>query len=225
MGKSSLLNSFLGESRAIVTHIPGTTRDTIEEQIIIGGVPVRIVDTAGIRQTDDPVEAEGVVRAQKKIAAADIVLLVIDGSVPLTEEDNLALDLCKLNKTILVINKNDKEMVDLEPEFLKTPHCYISAKNDSGIDDLKHIIFDSLDIESDMDTRENVVLSDRRHREAIRHCQLSLEKFLENLDLGCFPELLAIELREGLSALGEITGESTPDDILNNIFGRFCVGK
>jgi len=225
VGKSSLLNSFLGESRAIVTHIPGTTRDTIEEQIIIGGVPVRIVDTAGIRQTNDPVEAEGVFRAQKKIAAADIVLLVVDGSVSLTDEDVLAFDLCKSNKTILVINKNDKAMVGLDHEILKLPHCYISAKNDDGIDDLKNLILDSLDIDSDLDTRENVVLSDRRHREAIRQCQLSLVKFLENLSLGGFPELLAMELREGLSALGVITGESTPDDILNNIFGRFCVGK
>jgi len=225
VGKSSLLNSLLGESRAIVTHIPGTTRDVIEEQIVLNGLPIRLIDTAGIRDTKDPIEAEGVNRAQKKIQAADIVLFVIDGSLPLVEDDFVALDLIREKKTIVVINKNDLGNVPIDQQFLEIPHCYISAKNESGIEELKHTLFQSLNICTDLEVREDILVSDRRHREALMHCKGKMANFLVGLDNHLFPDLLAIDLREALQALGQITGETTPDDILNNIFGRFCVGK
>lgn len=223
VGKSSLLNALLGESRAIVTELPGTTRDTIEESLVIEGVPIRIVDTAGVREADDIVEAEGVRRAREKCQTADIVLLVIDGSQPLTDDDELALAACHDRRTLLVVNKSDCGQIDLPERFTGRPTISISAKEKLGFDGLKRLLVDQFQVGGEVS--ESTLISDRRHREALLRSRSALKLFCSGVESGEQPEFLALELREALQALGEITGETTPDEILDQIFSRFCVGK
>ncbi|BCR02945.1 tRNA modification GTPase MnmE [Desulfuromonas versatilis] len=225
VGKSSLLNALLGEARAIVTEIPGTTRDTIEEQLVLGGVPLRLVDTAGVRDTSDPVESEGVRRARAKAGTADLVLLVIDGSVAPNEEDLLAYRACSGRPTILVVNKADLGQVELAKPFCDLTRVGVSAQQSSGIQALQQAIVEKAGFGSRTETRESVVISDRRHREALLACRRCLAQFIEQGQGGASPEFLSLELQEALAALGQITGETTPDDILERIFERFCIGK
>jgi tRNA modification GTPase len=226
VGKSSLLNALLGEARAIVTEIPGTTRDTVEEQLVIGGFPLRLVDTAGVRDTHDPIEAEGVRRAREKAAAADLVLLVIDASRPVTDEDRMAMAMAPPARTLLVFNKSDLPAVATATEFAGfARQVAISARVGSGLQALQLAIVTQLCAGSGSETAEGVVLTERRHREALAAAEASLGRVLvvaaQNDPLEC----LAFELRESLAALGQITGETTPDAILEQIFTRFCIGK
>lgn len=224
-GKSSLMNVLLGESRAIVTDIPGTTRDTIEENLVLGGLPIRLVDTAGVRHTSDPVEAEGVRRARQKISGADLVLLVVDGSRPLGEEDRLALEICTNKRILLVVNKCDLPAPPLPSPFTALPAVSVSAHTGAGIDQLRAFVEEAFAAGSGAEGRESFLLSDRRHREALLRGRDALERFREGVSSGDSPEFLALELREALQSLGEITGETTPDEILERIFSRFCIGK
>lgn len=225
VGKSSLLNALLGEARAIVTDVPGTTRDTIEENLSLGGFPLRLVDTAGVRHTDDPVEAEGVRRAQGKVASADLVLLVVDGSVGAGDEDLLALAACEGARVLLVINKRDLPAVPLSERFGSLPSVRVSTHTGEGLDELKQRMSSFFGAAAPGDGRESVLLSDRRHREALVRAIRALSRFLDEVGAGASPEFLAIELRESLQAVGEITGETTPEEILERIFSRFCIGK
>ena len=223
VGKSSLLNALLGESRAIVTDIPGTTRDTVEESLEIGGIPLRLIDTAGVHNTADPVEAEGVRRAGEKCNTADLVLLVVDGSQPLEDDDRLALDMVDKQKMLLVVNKSDQGVVDLPTLYSSFPVVSISAKNGSGIDLLREKIAAMFSIGGEVS--ESTLVSDRRHREALVRASEALDRFLQAVEVEQEPEFLALDLKESLQALGEITGETTPDEILDQIFSRFCIGK
>jgi tRNA modification GTPase len=223
VGKSSLLNALLGESRAIVTDIPGTTRDTVEESLEIGGVPLRLIDTAGVHDTGDPVEAEGVRRAGEKCGTADLVLLVIDGSQPLQDDDLLALQMIQQQKRLLVVNKSDQGVVSLPEPFSGLRSVAVSAKNGDGLETLKSSITDLFSVGGEVS--ESTLVSDRRHRQALLQANDALDRFSSSVDAGEEPELLAIDLREALQALGEITGETTPDEILDQIFSRFCIGK
>ena len=223
VGKSSLLNALLGEARAIVTNIPGTTRDTIEENLVIDGVPIRIVDTAGVCEADDVVEAEGVRRAHEKAQTADVVLLVVDGSQPLTGDDFLALDACQGRKTILVVNKSDSGQLELPTSYTHLPRVSISAKTKHGLSELGHQLVGQFTGSGEVS--ESTLISDRRHREALTKANNSLALFVAGVGENQPPEFLALELREALQALGEITGETTPDEILEQIFSKFCVGK
>ncbi len=145
VGKSSLMNAILGESRAIVNELAGTTRDTLEEQLVLAGFPVRLVDAAGVRDTDDPVEQEGVRRAREKAAAADLVLMVVDGSCPLTDQDFLALELCRPVKTLVVVNKSDQaQNCDLDRLVGFAGRVAVSAKYSLGLDDLSAAILEFL---------------------------------------------------------------------------------
>lgn len=225
-GKSSLMNLLLGEARAIVTDIPGTTRDTIEENLVLGGLPLQVVDTAGIRITDDPVEEEGVRRARGKLETADLVLLVIDGSRALTEDDLLAIEWCRGREVLVVSNKSDLGALPVPEALDQFPLVRVSALDGSGLVSLTRAICDRFTGEDVFsETRETVIVTDRRHRQALLTARASLGRFRENLVGGMSPEFGAIELREALEALGEITGETTPDDILERIFTRFCIGK
>ncbi len=226
VGKSSLLNILLGESRAIVTDIPGTTRDTIEECLVLGGVPLRLIDTAGVRDTEDPVELEGVARAKNKIESADLVLLVIDGSRPVDDNDLLALESCRQSRVLLVYNKADLPATVPDVRFSPFPSVTVSTRTGEGLDLIKAAIVDLVcgDGRSG-DVQMDSVFSDRRHREALVRSSESLDHFIAALSAGNSPEFLALDLREALHALGEITGETTPDDILDRIFTRFCIGK
>ncbi len=226
VGKSSLMNAILGEPRAIVTEFAGTTRDTLEEQLVLAGFPVRLVDAAGVRDTDDPIESEGVQRARDKAAAADLVLLVVDGSAPLTDEDELALQLCHAGKTLLVINKSDQaQACDLSRLTTFSQQVAVSAKYGLGLTELRAAIVDHLGKDTALAGSEGVVITERRHRDALLRAVTSLEAFLRATTGPVHLEFLALELREALTALGLVTGETTPDEILEQIFSRFCIGK
>jgi tRNA modification GTPase len=225
VGKSSLLNSLLGESRAIVTEIPGTTRDTIEESLTLGGIPLRLVDTAGIRSTHDPVEAEGVRRARAKAAAADLVLLVLDGSQEPGEDDRLALEACQGTPTLLVINKADRPQIPLPPVFAAMPAVRISARSGTGMEELREKVVARVTGGRGGDRFDSVLVSDRRHREALLRAGEALRRFCSGTDTRQAPEFLALDLRQALQALGEITGETAAAEILDRIFSRFCIGK
>ena len=224
VGKSSLLNALLDEDRAIVTSIPGTTRDTIEEKLVIGGLPVRLIDTAGIRATRDPIESEGVRRAREKVLSADLVLLVLDGSGPTEEDDLLALAACGEAPTLLVINKSDLVETPLSGTFQALPQVRVSARTGAGVEALRCRIVDHFHQPS-AESREDFLLNDRRHLEALLRSRAALASFIEGSAAGQATELLAIELREALDGLGEITGETTTDQVLDRIFSRFCIGK
>lgn len=224
VGKSSILNRLVGQERAIVTDIAGTTRDLIEESVTLSGLSLRFIDTAGIRDTDDPVESVGVDRAKSQIDSADLVLYVVDG----TREDlagfNEVYGLLSDVPVIVLVNKADV-VGCATPGFLsKHRSLLLSAKDGSGFDHLADEILDVFKI-SGSEERESYLVSDRRHRDALFGCQQYLLQFKQDFLHSCSPEFLSIHLRDALSALGDITGETTPDEILNTIFSRFCVGK
>lgn len=226
VGKSSLMNALLGEPRAIVNEFAGTTRDTLEEQLILAGLPVRLVDAAGVCYTDDPVEQEGVRRAREKASAADLILMVVDGSCPLSDEDLLALELCQPDKTLVVVNKSDQAQ-NCDPERLLgfSRRVAISAKYSLGLDCLLKEIIDCLDSDAGCADSEGVVVTERRHRDALLQAVAALKELLASAADSLPLECLAMDLREALTALGQITGETTPDEILDQIFSQFCVGK
>lgn len=226
VGKSSLMNALLGESRAIVTEVAGTTRDTLEEPLVLAGIPVQLVDAAGVRETSDPVEREGVRRAREKALAADLVLLVVDGSQPTTVEDVMAFKLCEANKTILVVNKCDHEKVfDVSMLGFSGTVVELSAKYGTGLDVLRSAVVKVISSGSLSAAGEGVVVVERRHRDALLQAVRSLEGLLLSVENRAPLEFLALDAREALGALGQITGETTPDQILDEIFSRFCIGK
>ncbi len=224
VGKSSLLNALLKEKRAIVTDIPGTTRDIIEEYINIDGIPVRIIDTAGIRDTEDTVEKIGVERSKEKIEEADLVVLMMDSSREVDDEDKLIIDAVKDKKYITLLNKIDlnRKISDDIIGNLKNI-IEISAKNEIGIDDLKDKIKE-LFFDGEIDS-ESLIISNTRHKQALyralENCTIALEKIKSNE----FLDLISIYITSGMRALGEITGDELEEDLLNKIFSEFCVGK
>ncbi len=225
-GKSSLLNRLLNENRAIVTHLPGTTRDIIEETINLGGLPVRLLDTAGIRHTDDMIEREGINRALEKIAQADLVLFVLDGSRSFDKEDQLILDALQRSSVIAVINKSDVPKILDMPRPLETmPHLSISAESGEGIELLKDMIKSLFVSKQSLDSREFVAISHVRHRDILDSANSTLQRFVDGLGSHCNLELLSIDLRDALAAVGSVTGHVTNDDVLDIIFSSFCIGK
>jgi tRNA modification GTPase len=226
VGKSSLLNTLLQEKRAIVTSVPGTTRDIIEEVVNIGGLPVRMLDTAGVRKTDDVVEQEGVRITLERIPQADLVLFMVDGSRSFDDEDRMILAALGSCRVIVVRNKSDlPAVIELPGELAALEMVAISTLAGEGIDLLRAMIRDAFLHGRAVDGREFVALSQARHRDALAKAKTSLGRFAENFSSGADLELLAWELRETLHAVGEVTGETTPDEVLDLIFSRFCVGK
>ena len=223
-GKSSLLNALLGEERAIVTEIPGTTRDTLEEGLTIGGLPVRLVDTAGFRHSEDRVEMEGVRRAREKIATADLVLLVVDASQPLQEEDLLAYQACRDCTALLVLNKSDLVSVPPDMSFCSFAQLEISAKTGQGLPALREAVGRMFSQDSG-DLCDSVTITEKRHNDALLRCRESLERAVNSIAGQMSLEFIALDIRSALDALGLISGETTTDDILNDIFSSFCIGK
>lgn len=225
-GKSSLLNTLLREKRAIVTAIPGTTRDMIQEVVNIGGLPVTLIDTAGIRETGDEVEQEGVRRTLEAIPRADLVLFLVDGSRPYDSDDDQICTALEGRRFLLVRNKSDLPETTVLPNVLSglTP-VVISTKTGEGIEQLKEAVCREFLHGRAVDGREFVALSRARHRDALVKCRAVLIQFGESLAAGLPPEIAAVDLREALSALGEVTGETTPDEVLDLVFSQFCVGK
>ncbi|GFE56984.1 tRNA uridine-5-carboxymethylaminomethyl(34) synthesis GTPase MnmE [Geobacter sp. AOG1] len=226
VGKSSLLNTLLREKRAIVTAIPGTTRDIIEEVINIRGLPVRLLDTAGIREAVDVVEQEGVRLTLEKIPQADLVLFMVDVSRPFDSEDQLLFDNLADRRFILVKNKTDLAVtIELPSQLQGVPTMEISTLTGEGVDGLRQMIHDLFLRDGAVDSREYVAISQARQRDALAKGRDALDRFRMNLAVGETVEILAIDLRDALQAVGEVTGETTSDDILDLIFQRFCIGK
>ena len=223
VGKSSLLNALAGYDRCIVTDIPGTTRDTVEESVMLGSTKLRLIDTAGIRETADAVEAIGVERSRKAIEDADLVLYVCDGSSPLTEEDALIIDLCSEHENaIALINKNDLGH-RVEPGDL--PFMYvinICAKDGTGLDLLADLVDTLFEGEVPCD---GSVLTNARQFDAIRRAGDAIDRALHGLKLGQTPDMVLIDVEEAMEAMGEVTGATVREDITARIFERFCVGK
>lgn len=226
VGKSSLLNTLLQEERAIVTELPGTTRDVIEEVVNISGLAVRLLDTAGIRETTDRVEQMGIDLALDRVSRADLVLFVLDRSRPVDRDDLALYEVLGRRNLILVRNKCDlPDEIDLPPLFRGHPLVDISTATGEGIGLLRTEIHDTFITGVATDSREFAAISQERHYEALHRAVACLLRGYESLASSCMLETLAVDLRDALAAVGEVTGETTPDDILDLIFSRFCIGK
>jgi tRNA modification GTPase len=224
VGKSSLLNALLREKRAIVTDIAGTTRDIIEEYINLDGIPVKIIDTAGIRETEDVVERIGVERSKEKLQEADLVLLVLDYSRELDAEDKEIIESIGNKKTIIVLNKIDLEAKlnsDIIDEFKNI--IKISAKEEIGLSDLKFMI-KNLFFSGEINT-ESLIISNSRHKQALYRALENAENALIRVKNNEYLDLISIYVTSALRALGEITGNELEEDLVNKIFSDFCVGK
>ena len=227
VGKSTLLNSLLKEERAIVTHIPGTTRDVIEEIINIKGIPLVLTDTAGIRKTEDIVENIGVEKSKKFIENADLVLLVLDASRELETEDREVIEEIQNHnkKTIVLLNKIDLERkIELE-EFNLENILEISAKDNIGIEDMEERIYSYIVEENVEDSSEKLIITNIRHKTALEKTKDAIRNIFETIDAGMPMDLISVDLKEALDSLSEITGEISSEDILDHVFGNFCVGK
>ena len=227
VGKSTLLNSLLREERAIVTHVAGTTRDVIEEVINIKGIPLVLVDTAGIRQTDDIVENIGVEKSKEFIEKADLVLLVLDASRELEDEDREVINQINENhkKVIVLLNKIDLERkIDLD-EYNFENIVEISAQKNVGIEDMEEKIYSFIVDEKVEDSSEKLIITNVRHKTALEKTKDAIRNIFETIDMGLPMDLISVDLKEALDSLSEITGEISSEDILDHVFGNFCVGK
>ena len=228
VGKSSLLNALLKEERAIVTELPGTTRDTIEEFLDIEGIPVRIMDTAGIRESHDPVEKEGIKRAKGKISESDLVVLILDGSVDLEKEDREIAELIKDKKTIVLLNKRDLgKAVNTEEAKALFPESHVietSITENMGLKELLEEISNMVEKEN-AESMEKVVVTNIRHYELLKKAKESMKDSLMAIDENQPLDIVEIDIKEGFLRVGEILGRTVKEDILKEIFERFCLGK
>lgn len=224
-GKSSLLNALLGYDRAIVTDIPGTTRDTIEERVTLGGVLLRLTDTAGLHATDDPVEALGVSRARSAVGQAALAIAVFDASDPLTADDQQVIQAAQQAQArIAVLNKSDLPAA-LSAEAFAADFdrvCIVSAKEHTGLAALEEAVAALFPLP---DAPAGEILTNARHADAVSRALESLRAALDAMQLGVTPDAVLTEAEEAMGALGELTGASIREDITNRIFSRFCVGK
>ena len=229
VGKSSLLNSMLMRERAIVSHNPGTTRDFIEENIDIRGIPLKLIDTAGIRVATDHIEKTGIELAKKKASESELLIAVIDGSSDLDKDDIEVLNEIQGKNAVLVINKTDLGLCisdkDLTKYIQRDRIARTSAKENTGIEELKDILRNSLISRKNYSRGNEIILTELRHKSALENSVENLKAFLKTFQSGESPEFSALDLRIALNHLGEITGEVTTEDVLGRIFSKFCVGK
>ncbi|MCR4788830.1 MAG: tRNA uridine-5-carboxymethylaminomethyl(34) synthesis GTPase MnmE [Lachnospiraceae bacterium] len=227
-GKSSLLNLFSGSDRAIVTDIAGTTRDIIEERIKLDDITLCLTDTAGIRQTDDPVESIGVNRARQYLDNADLILFVVDSSVALDENDLEIKDLLKGKKSIVLYNKSDLEpVVSIEDIRALIPDaCVIrtSALSGDGYEEFKNAVKDMF-IKGNIDVGNEIIITNLRHKEALKEASDSLKNVKDSLDNSLPEDFYTVDLMNAYLFLGSIIGEEVDDDLVNKIFSEFCMGK
>jgi len=229
VGKSSLLNCLLKKDRAIVSDLPGTTRDFIEETIDINGLPLRLIDTAGIRITADSIEYSGINITKQKIDQAELIIAVLDSGSELAEDDFEVLSFLDKSSYVIVLNKSDLPAVisksDLPGHIKKNSTINISAKNDTNIDKLKDKIYKTaLGNKNHTDTSD-IVISELRHKDSLEQALDSMSRFKRALETNESPEYLSVDLRYALDKMGEITGEITTEDVLGRIFSKFCIGK
>lgn len=227
-GKSSLLNALSGRQRAIVTEIAGTTRDTLEEQIMLGDLSLILVDTAGIRDTSDVVEKIGVEKAREAAAKADLLIYVADSSRNLDEDDHKIMELLKNKKSIILLNKSDLSSV-IQPQDLKAagvdaPVLWISAANEDGLDVLEQTIHDMFE-QGMIAGNDEVVITNARQKTCLLNACESLRLAEEGIENGMPEDMLTIDMMDAYTSLGEVIGEEIEEDLVNRIFAKFCMGK
>ena len=226
-GKSSLLNLLLNEERAIVTEIEGTTRDTIEEFISVEGIPFKIIDTAGIRETEDTVEKIGVKKAIEIAKDSDLIIAIFDITKKLNDEDEKILEILKNRKSIIILNKIDLNQVGVEKEIFKKYSKNIvtlSTKTQEGMPELLEMM-QKMVVTEEIKTDNELLVINSRHKALISKAIVSLNKAIDTLNAGMPVDVIAIYIKEILEELGKITGESVTDDIISEIFSKFCLGK
>lgn len=226
-GKSSLMNVLVGENKAIVTDIAGTTRDILEEYINLHGITLRIIDTAGIRDTDDVVEKIGVGRARETAKDADLILYVVDSSIPLDENDEEIISMLAEKKAIVLYNKTDlSPAVDMEEIRKKTGHKVIpvSAVEETGVKELEEEI-KAMFFNGQISIDEEIYITNARQKEALEEAKKSMELVKNSIDMGMPEDFFSIDLMNAYESLGKIIGESVGEDLVNEIFSKFCMGK
>lgn len=223
VGKSSLLNALLQEDRAIVTEVPGTTRDLIEDYLDIKGVPVKVVDTAGIRDSFDRVEQLGIERTKRAVAEADLVLLVVSAAEGFTKEDQEIQTLTNDKDMILVANKMD-ERPAFRLEGFPYSCVHISAKDHQGLKELEEALYQAMFGKNQALERQEIAIS-ARHQAALEEVGRSIDRVFNSLEKGMAADFLTIDLKQAILSLGEVTGETVSDEVIERIFAEFCVGK
>ncbi len=229
VGKSSLLNALLRENRAIVTDIPGTTRDIIEEIINISGIPLKIIDTAGLHETENVIEKIGIEKTREMIRQADLVLVVLDAGRKLTESDLDIIGSVKDKKAVFLVNKEDLadkriSVEELEALAAGRPVLWISAKEGSGLDELEEKIFKMV-MGGHLSGSDDMLVTNTRHKQALEAAQRHLQEAVAELKRNVPVDVAAIDIRAAWEALGEITGNTVTEDLLDRIFADFCIGK
>ncbi len=230
VGKSSLLNRLLGEDRAIVTEIAGTTRDTLEEQVLLDGILLKIVDTAGIQKTEDPVEKIGVEKAYDSIPDADLILFVVDASKPLSEEDRKIASLIKEKKVMVLLHKSDLPTVISETSLRELfshhdhPMITLSSKTGDGLDRLKTTI-QNVYFNGNISFNDELIITNVRQKESLRTAWDSLSRVMESIETGMPEDFYSVDLMDAYTELGRIIGEKVEEDLINEIFAEFCMGK
>jgi tRNA modification GTPase len=217
-GKSSLFNALLNSERAIVTDLPGTTRDTLNEHLVIGGVPVQLTDTAGLRESSDAVESIGIERARRAVSDADLVVIVLDGAQPLTAEDREVIAAAGPRPHVIALNKSD-----LQTFAPVLEGCAVSAKTGAGLAELRAALVKPF-LQNDA-APSGLLITDARHHDLLRRAQDELDTSAQLLEQRASEELTLVGLHNALRYLGQITGETTTEDILTQIFATFCIGK
>jgi tRNA modification GTPase len=231
VGKSSLFNSLLGQERAIVTDIAGTTRDQLHEKIVINNIPISLIDTAGLRETTDTVELIGVERSRRIMADADLVVLLLDGSQKLTAEDNDLLSQITEYPALIVFNKSDlgifdenlSPSIESEIDLSRFRKLYVSAKTGEGLPELQNVIIEPF-LPQEME-QSGFLVSDARHYDLLLRAKMEIETSLDLLERKMSEEIVLVGLHNSLRSLGQITGETTTEDMLTRIFSTFCIGK
>ncbi len=228
VGKSSLLNALLREKRAIVTDIPGTTRDSIEEYVNIRGIPLKIIDTAGIHETTDVVERIGVEKAKELVKQADLILLLLDASLPLSSEDKTILEMLSGQQAIIIVNKSDLppllDIAELEQYIGSRLVIRTSITQGAGLAELEELIV-NLVYHGQVTQGEAAFVNNVRHADALRQTNQRLAEALATIESGMPPDCVVIDLRAAWEKLGEITGDTIGEDIIDQIFSQFCIGK
>ena len=230
-GKSSFLNELLGEEKAIVTDIAGTTRDVLEEDIMLGGISLRIIDTAGIRKTKDKIEMIGVEKAKKYAAEADLIVYLVDSSVDFDENDEDILEILKEKRFIVLLNKSDLDMAVTEKEMIKKLQIFsdyeiikISALKHQGMDKFEKTV-KKMFYHGDVSYNHEVIITNVRHKEALLEAENSISMVKQSIKANMPEDFYSIDLMSAYAALGRIIGEEVEDDLVNEIFEKFCMGK
>lgn len=228
VGKSSLMNALLKETRAIVTEIPGTTRDTIQEQMSIRGIPVLLTDTAGIRETDDTIEKIGIEKSKESFNRADLVIFIIDGSENLSSEDRTLMEYADNRPCITLINKTDRGIAvneeEIKKEIPQAQVIYTSVLNGEGITEIEEAI-ENMVYGGQAKQQDSLMVTNVRHEELLRQADSAIGDALEMTDMMQPLEFIEVDINRSYELLGEIIGETVADDIINEVFARFCLGK